>query len=432
LHPWIDQLHEDSAVLPPGATALKLGVALAIGLLIGFERQWSHKDFGVRTFSLTALLGGMTAMMPQPVLIVGMVGVVMLTVLLNVRDILATQTVEGTTSAALLVTFVLGALSGEGHIFTATASAIIATWLLSLKPQFRALAVDVRPEEIRSALLLGLFGFVIWPLLPNRYIDPWELLQPREAWVTVLVVASLGFANYFLLRVYGTRGVGLTAVLGGLVNSTAAATELASTLPSAGLMSQTVVAVLLTSLAMFLRNLLLLAIFAWEAVPYAIVPLVAMTAVAGYFVWRRHRPSDEERAIDLKLSSPISLGKVLSFGGLFLLIQVLGTAAARWMGNSGLLVVSAVGGMVSSASTTAAAANLVAHGKTTALEAGTATVITSIVSTVMNLPILKRQAAAKPVFNEIVLATVLQVAVGVAAMVAQAWISMHWHRGMPG
>ncbi len=428
MHPWIDQLHSDSVALPPGTTALKLGVALAIGLLIGFERQWSHKDFGVRTFSLTALLGGLTAMMPQPVLVVGMAGVVMLTILLNVRDILATKSVEGTTSAALLVTFVLGALSGEGHIFTATASGIVAAWLLSLKPQFRALAGDVRPEEIRSALLLGLFGFVIWPLLPNRYVDPWELLQPREAWVTVLVVASLGFVNYFLLRVYGTKGVGLTAVLGGLVNSTAAATELASTLPAAGLLSQTVVAVLLTSLAMFLRNLLLLAIFAREAVLYALAPLVAMTLVAGYFVSRRHRPNDEERSIELKLSSPISLGKVMSFGGLFLLIQVFGTAAARWMGNSGLLVVSAVGGMVSSASTTAAAANLVAHGKTSPVEAGMATVITSIVSTVMNLPILRRQPAARPVYGEIVVATVLQVVAGVAAMVAQSWLSAHWHR----
>jgi uncharacterized membrane protein (DUF4010 family) len=121
------------------------------------------------------------------VLIFGMTGSVMLTILPNIRDILAPRSVEGTTSAALLVTFVLGTLRGEGHIFTEAASGIIAAWLLSLKPQFRALAGDVRPGKIRSALLLGLFGFVIWPLLPNCFVDPWEPLQPREAWVTVLV-----------------------------------------------------------------------------------------------------------------------------------------------------------------------------------------------------------------------------------------------------
>jgi len=213
-------------------------------------------------------------------------------------------------------------------------------------------------------------------------------------------------------------------MLGGAVVSTA-------TLVNAGpprARSRREVGEWLTFAAFVAPNLLLLAIFAREAVQYELVPLVAMTAVAGYFVSRRHRPHDEERPIELKLSSPISLSKVLSFGGLFLLIQVFGTAAARWMGSSGLLVVSAVGGMVSSASTTAAAANLVAHGKTSPLEAGMATVITSIVSTLMNLPILRRQQAARPVYGEIVLATVLQVVVGLVATVGQGWLSMHWHR----
>lgn len=423
MHSWIELLHAGSAQFPPALTALKLGVALAIGLLIGFERQWSHKDFGVRTFSLAALLGGLTAMMPLPVLITGMVGILILAALLNLRDILASQSVEGTTSAALIVTFVLGALCGGGHIFTATSCAIVTTWLLSLKPQFRAFAGGVKPEEIRSALMLGLFGFVIWPLLPNRYIDPWELLQPREAWVTILVVACIGFVNYILLRVYGKRGVALTAVLGGMVNSTAATAEFAGTLPASGLLSQTVVAVLLTSVAMFARNLLLLAIFAREAVPYAIAPMVTMTAIAGFFVWRRHRPRDEEREMDLNLTSPVSFAKVFRLGGLFILIQVIGTAATRWLGNAGLLAVSMIGGTVSSASTTAAAANLAAHGKTTALQAGMATVVTSIVSTAVNLPILYRHTEAKPIIGEITLATALQIAGGITVMILQA----HWH-----
>ncbi|MBB5062826.1 DUF4010 domain-containing protein [Granulicella mallensis] len=346
MHSWIERLHASSAEFPPLVTAVKLGVALAIGLLIGFERQWSHKDFGVRTFSLAALIGGLTAMMPMPVLITGMVGVLILAALLNLRDILASQSVEGTTSAALILTFVLGALSGEGHIFTATACGIVTTWLLSLKPQFRAFAGGVKPEEIRSALMLGLFGFVVWPLLPNRYIDPWELLQPRDAWVTILVVACIGFVNYILLRVYGKRGVALTAVLGGMVNSTAATAEFAETLPASGLLSQTVVAVLLTSVAMFARNLLLLAIFAHDAVPFAMAPMLTMTAIAGFFVWRRHRPRDEEQEMDLNLPSPVSFAKVFRMGGLFILIQVIGTAATRWLGNAGLLAVSMVGGTV--------------------------------------------------------------------------------------
>jgi uncharacterized membrane protein (DUF4010 family) len=117
--------------------------------------------------------------------------------------------------------------------------------------KFRQFATGVKAEEIRSAILLGIFGFVVWPLLPNRYVDPWKLLQPREAWVTVLVVARIGFVNYVLLRLYGKRGIAITAILGGLVNSTATAAELSATLPVAGMLSKTLRAVLLTSVAIF-------------------------------------------------------------------------------------------------------------------------------------------------------------------------------------
>lgn len=419
---WLDMLHAQSPPFSPLVVCAKLGVAIAIGLLIGFERQWAHKDFGVRTFSFVALLGGVTALMQGPLIIVAMCSVVLLAVLLNVRDILASRAVEGTTSAALILVFVLGALSGSGHIFTATACAIIMAWLLSLKPQFRAFAGGVSNTEIRSALLLGLFGFVIWPLLPNRFVDPWGLLNPREAWVTILVVASLGFVNYVLLRVYGTRGVGLTAILGGLVNSTAAAAELASTLPAAGLAAQTPMAVLLTSCSMFARNLLLLAIFARGAVRYAVAPLLAMTSVAALFVWRARRAADDEQPMKMELSSPVSVSKVARFGGLFLLIQIFGDFGARWLGASGLVLVSLVGGLVSSASSTAAAANLAAHGRATSAQAGMATVATSIVSTLMNAVIIRRNTKDRAIIWQVSIATLLQMLVGAGAVALQAYL----------
>lgn len=417
---WLDLIHGSSNAFPPTAVAVKLAVAIAIGLVIGFERQWSRKDFGVRTFSLTALLGALTTLVSPAMMLSGMAATLLLAALLNVRDIIASKSVEGTTSVALVVTFVLGVLVGNGHLFTSVACAIVTTWLLSLKPQFQEFAGGVSADEIRSAVMLGLFGFVIWPLLPNRYVDPWSLLEPREAWITVIVVACIGFANYVLLRLYGKRGIALTAILGGLVNSTAAAAELSSALPAAGLLKQTVRAVLLTSVAMFVRNLILLAVFARSAVKFAALPLFLMTMVAAYFAFHDRKNDLDADDVELHLASPISLRKVLSFGLLFLIIQIVGTAAARWLGNSGVLVVSVVGGLISSASTTAAAANMVTHGSITAMEAGMAVVLTSIASTAMNLPIIRRQIKEKRIAHEIVLATGVQAAVGITAMAAQA------------
>jgi len=75
-------------------------------------------------------------------------------------------------------------------------------WFLSLKPQRCAFAGGLTQQELRSAVLLALLGFVIWPLLPDRFVDPWQLIQPRDDWITVVTIAGLGFLNYVLLRIY--------------------------------------------------------------------------------------------------------------------------------------------------------------------------------------------------------------------------------------
>ena len=120
----------------------------------------------------------------------------------------------------------LGALIGQGHYFTAITSAIVMTMLLAWKEGLSRFAGGLQPEEIRSAVLLSLLTFVIYPLLPNRFIDPLDLLNPKQSWLIVVVIAGLGFANYVMLRLYGTRGAYYAAFLGGLVNSTATVAEL--------------------------------------------------------------------------------------------------------------------------------------------------------------------------------------------------------------
>jgi hypothetical protein len=190
-----------------------------VGLFVGFEREWSRKDVGVRTFALTALLGTLSSLVSLEFSLVALGAVALVIVLVNGRALLQKQNLEITTSVSLMVDFVLGVLIGQGHVFTPVASALLLTLILSLKSELSSFAGGLRPEEIRSAVLLGLIGFVIYPLLPDRFIDPWKLINPRESWITVIVIAAIGFINYVLLRVYSDRGLLYTAVLGGLVNS---------------------------------------------------------------------------------------------------------------------------------------------------------------------------------------------------------------------
>lgn len=417
---WLKDFHGANQPFPAMEIAVKTAVALALGLLVGLEREWSNKDIGARTFAMTALLGLLGALLGTPLLLLSGVAVLILIVFANLRGLQAARKLEATTSVALVIIFLLGVFVGQGHLFTPVACSILVAMLLSLKPQLRAFAGGLSQQEVRSALLLGLLGFVIWPLLPDRFVDPWQLIQPREDWITVVVVACLGFLNYVLLRIYGSKGIYLTAIFGGLVNSTATVAELVSTLSGSDLVGLTVPVVLLTSVSMFLRNFIILAIFAPGAIRTAAIPLVAMSLVAAYWVYRdRHRATDIEKEVSIDVGSPVSLRKVASFALLFLILQIVATLGQRWLGNAGFQIVSVLGGLFSSASTTAAAANMAMHGHVAQSQAGIAVILTSISSALINLPLVQRQAKLRSQLRELVLSSALQAIVGIAILFLQ-------------
>jgi uncharacterized membrane protein (DUF4010 family) len=64
---------------------------------------------------------------------------------------------------------------------------------LAWKTELSRFAGGLLPSEIRSAVLLGLIGFVIYSVLPKRHIDPWQLFNPSDAWISVIAIAGIGF-----------------------------------------------------------------------------------------------------------------------------------------------------------------------------------------------------------------------------------------------
>jgi uncharacterized membrane protein (DUF4010 family) len=408
---------------PPAEVAAKIAVSLGIGLLVGIEREWSNKDLGIRTFALTALLGTIAALFAPSMAIMSLVGVFLIIVFANARSLLVDRSLEATTSAALLAIFVLGALVGQGHLFTPVAAAILMTMLLAWKVELHRFAGGLQPAEIRSAVLLGLLGLVVYPILPGHFIDRWELINPRQAWITVVVIAGIGFVNYVLLKMYGARGLYLSGFLGGFVNSSAAAVELAKPLGAGSTSSGVAVAaLLLTIVAMFARNLIILAMFSPSAVPTAAGPLLAMAVVALIFV-RYARADVDDAPTEIHLESPVSIKRVLSFATLFLLIQVVSTLGERYLGKLGFLGISVLGGLVSSASTSAAAANMVGHGQMQPGLAGAGVVLASVASALVNLPIIYRNAKNPALSRRL---TVLTVALSVLGIVVLGLQKFYW------
>jgi len=96
-------------------------------------------------------------------------GILLIIVFANARSFVTNRTLEINTSTALLVIFVMGALAGQGHLFTPVAAAILMTMLLTWKGELHRFAGGLQPTEIRSAVLLGLLGLVVYPILPDRF-----------------------------------------------------------------------------------------------------------------------------------------------------------------------------------------------------------------------------------------------------------------------
>lgn len=402
----------------PVDISIKLAIAIGVGMLVGLEREWSQKDLGTRTFTIVAIAGTLSVLATPPIAYLTFCGVLLIVLLTGLRSLREGKGIETTTSAAVILTFVLGVLIGQGHDYTPVAAAILMTLLLSLKPALTHFTGGLLVTEVRSAVLLCLLALVIYPVLPNRTIDPWSLINPREAWLTIVVIAALGFVNYVLLKIYSSRGLYYSAILGGLVNSTAAIAELAGSVKDqTGNIVALIVSIdLLTVIAMFFRNLLILAIFARPAIINAAGPLLVMMAAATLCIWLQ-RKQQQTGIGSIQLSSPLSLRKVFRFGFIFLVIEVLGSVGQRYLGHFGFLLVSVIGGLVSSASTAGAAATLAMHKSIDMHTAGIATVLTSMTSALSNLPLVHQQIRQWPITRKVVLLSCAIVAVGLLTMV---------------
>jgi uncharacterized membrane protein (DUF4010 family) len=410
---------------PYAPVLARLGLALAIGLFVGLERQRRGKEAGVRTFAFAALigcLGGLLGGVMAP-LSIGLLG--LLVAFLNVERLITHKDSELTTSAALLVIGFAGLLSGQGHTLTPSALAVLTAALLAWKESLAGFSVVLTEAEVRSAIVLAVLAFVVYPALPAGTIDPWGVVEPRAAWLTVLLIAGIGFANYILLKAHGPKAIELTGFFGGLVNSTVAVATLAERVrKDAAPRDAAYRGIMLATLAMLVRNGVLLAILAPRALLSAAPSLVLMLLGGAAFIARTmsSRPESASPTPALQIASPFSLVSALKFGVLFLALGAAGSLAQRTLGEPGFYAVSLIGGVISSASSVASAALLGAHGAIPDETAGIGAALASVTSALFNLPLAAQVARERPLTRRIAWSIGVVALLGlIGAYVANAW-----------
>lgn len=401
----------------------RLGLALGMGLWMSFDRGWPGREVGSRTFGLIALVGGITGLFGTEFAALGFGIVGVLIVLLNLQALRTKRPVQLTSAAALLVTFLVGLLAGLDHRVVPVALSLATVVLLSSKAQIAQLRGILSVEEIRSATLVAVLALAVYPVLPDYPIDRYGLIAPRGVWLTVLLIAGLGFVSFVLWKVFGKRSLALETFLGGLVDSTKVVSELSARVAEVGTihLDGAYRGVLLAVGAMVLRNTVLFGLLQPEALLTAGPPLVLMGIISVFFALRGFRDEPRGEADGpLTLRSPFSLKAVLRSGAIYLMLQIATTLAHGQLGAVGFYAMCVVGGTASSASTVAVAAAMVASGAVPSSMAGIGAILASITSLGVSVVLVARTSRSSALLRRISVAAVTVQTLGLAAALAVA------------
>jgi len=337
----------------------RLGLALALGLLIGLERGWQGRDAaehsrvaGIRTFGIIGFGGGLAAELFPPAwsLTFGLsfVGFAILVGVGYAVTALRTGDLSATTGIAALVTFILGALAVAGSAPVAAAAAVVLALLLSVKPILHEWLQRIEYKELLATIQLLLISVVALPLLPNRGYGPWEALNPFEIWWMVVLIAGLSFCGYLGMRIAGeARGALATALTGGLISSTAVTVSLARLArENAGRDDLMTAGAAVASATMLMRTLILLAVLNVTLLREMAAPMLAAAATvygASFWLWRRRGADAGDQP--LQLGNPFQLGTALKFGAFLAAVMVAVRAGEAWIGSQAVLYVAALAGL---------------------------------------------------------------------------------------
>ena len=335
------------------SVVLPVAEALAIGLLIGVERYkdrkpGEQKTAGVRTFAIICLLGAICSLLANPGFTLLTFGGVM--VLLALGYFRRSANSYGlTTEVAGMLTFWLGYMTRDYEAL-AIGLGVLATILLAHKERLHEFAEHHISElEFYDTLKFLAVVFVIYPVLPDRPIGPFEFVNPSHLWLLVILVSSISYFGYVLVRVAGEdRGTTLGALLGGLVSTTAVTLSLADrSARFPGQSRRFGLAGVMANAVQFPRLLALVWIVSPALARHLALPLLAMGAVGMSGAWlleRSHR-AVSPGANDLPLQNPYSLRAALKLGLFFAAVFLISRGGQALYGTGGILGAAAIAGL---------------------------------------------------------------------------------------
>lgn len=338
-----------------GQILFRLVLVAAIGFIIGLERERYKKEdelfAGMRTFSLISLAGYLSYFIAHFTSIWVFIGTFLgLGIFFAISYyISAAKGDPGATSEiAALLTFLIGALVSMGYLHLSITAAVVILLLLSLKFGLQKFLGKIQDQDIFAIIQFVIISAIILPLLPDRDFGPFLAINMREIWFFIVLIASINFIGYVLMRAFGGRkGVFFTAVVGGLFSSTAVALSFSQRSREHKQLARSYAAgIILSSSIMFARIMFLTYVinaplFSKFYVPHLL--LLTVGIIAGGFLLS-HQPHQVDR-MELTYENPLKLLSAIKFGIFYVVIVMLIKTAEHYLGDHGIFLASFISGL---------------------------------------------------------------------------------------
>lgn len=322
--------------------------ALGCGLLIGLERE-RHKNnnheqsfAGLRSFTITALLGASCFLLH---LYIGVIGAVAVSLFCVYSLFQQKQDIGSTTELAFLMTYIIGAIC-VWNIPLAAGMAVLLTIILMGKQTLHQFAgKTIQSYELRDGLLLLALILIALPVMPNKplwgaVLNPYIILKLL---ILILIVQSMAHVAKRILS--NDKALILSALASGFVSSTATIASLGMQVRSGRVSAKlNAGAGLISCIATLLQLLLIVLGVSVEWFKFLLIPSLVgigiLCIAAGFLIYRTPQADNsttinEIQEIDSRM---FSIKEAVIIAVSLTLIQAGIYGANLLLGDSGLIL----------------------------------------------------------------------------------------------
>lgn len=371
---------------------ITIGIAVGLGLLVGLQREKRFSQMaGVRTFTLVAILGALAGIlsrdMDNPFIIPGFA--LAITIVMAISNYIKvhrdSETMPGiTTEISLLLIFAIGVYLVSGHRVIGVIVGATVVILLFFKESLHGFIDKLKDKEITAIMTFVGISLIILPILPDRDFGPYGVFNPREIWLMVTLIVGLSLLGYFMYKMAGKKaGMISNGILGGMISSTATSVTYARhTADNPSILRISAFVIMTADAISVIRVIVEMGVIVPQKLSELILPFITlfvfMAILSGIMFYLASRDQQINEIPEPK--NPAQFKSALVFGLLYAIILLAVAFAQDKLGNSGLYIVSVVGGLVKKDAITLSLAQSIRDGMETDL--GWRLIMTGLLSNV--------------------------------------------------